>query len=73
MKQKQRIPTVSKYTQYEFDADARLIFQGDYYQKRDRSLAAVRVDVRFPIKDNASIAALLQDIAGQIERKKAKR
>lgn len=72
MKQK-RIPSVAKYTQYEFDADARLIFQGDYYQKRDRSLAAVRVDVRFPIKDNASIAALLQDIAGQIERKKAKR
>lgn len=73
MKRKQKIPTVAKYTQYEFDADARLIFQGDYYQRRDKSRAAIRVDVRFPVVSNAAVAKTLQDIAGQIERGKAKR
>ena len=72
MKQK-RFPTVAKYTQYEFTADARMISQVDYYVRRDKAVAAVRVDVRFPVRDNASTAKLLRDVAEQIEAGKARR
>lgn len=60
-------PTVAKYTQYSFDADAKLIGSEDFYQRLDFATAAVRVSVRFPVRDNASVANLLRGIADQIE------
>lgn len=65
-------PTVAKYVHYSFDADAILIGADESYMKRELAVAAVRVAIRFPVPDNASVAKLLRDVADQIERGKAK-
>ncbi|HAL92921.1 MAG TPA: hypothetical protein DCM68_07860 [Verrucomicrobia bacterium] len=62
-----KTPTVAKYTEYAFDVAAKLIGQEDFYKRLDLAAAAVCVAVRFPVRDNASVAKLLRDIAGQLE------
>ena len=70
---KKKIPAVAKYTTYSFDANAKFIGQEDYFQRIDRADAAITVSVRFPVRDNATVAVLLRDIATQIVKQKAKR
>ena len=68
---KKTIPTAAKYTSYSFDANAKLIGKEDFYTRNDRAAAAVHVAVRFPVRDSASVAKLLRDVAEQIEQGKA--